>query len=140
MRQLTEEGEPFLGKTSNPYAQYLLYYSRFLEQEARWEEARAILEQAAKTFEQVGNPAGIALSLNNIGVIYASQGKLEQAIKCVAEALNLYEYLGRGFEAKVVDELEALAICYFELGELEKARPFYMRAKLMRRFAEEGKD
>jgi len=218
VRQLAEEGEPFLSKTKDSYGQYLIWYSRYLEQEARWEEARDKLEEAVKVFEQVGNPASIASSLNNIGFIYSQQGKVaealsyheralalfeqvgnpariatslnnigevyrrqgkleealsyqeralafreqvgnpadialslrnigfvyqqqekwEQAIERYEKALSLSERLGLGFESDVADELEALVICYVKLGDIEKARPYYERARQMGRFAGEG--
>jgi tetratricopeptide (TPR) repeat protein len=88
-----EEGEPYLVKTSNAYGQYLVWYPRLLEQEARWEEAQAILKQAVEVFEQIGNPVAIASSLNNISSIYRVQGKLEQAIEHYARSLHFYESL-----------------------------------------------
>jgi len=40
IRQLVEEGEPFLSKTSEPYGYYLLGYAQFLEQEVHWQQAQ----------------------------------------------------------------------------------------------------
>jgi tetratricopeptide (TPR) repeat protein len=77
LEQLVEEGEPYLVKTRNAYGQYLVWYSRLLEQEARWEEAQAILKQAVEVFEQISNPDAIASSLHNIGYIYNIQGKTD---------------------------------------------------------------
>ena len=82
----------------------------------------------------MGYPAVIATSLNNIGSVYQQQEKWEQAIERYEKALGLYEHLGRGFESKVADHLEALAICYAKWGDLEKGRPYYERARQMGRF------
>ena len=71
-----------------------LWYSQFLKQEARWEEAQTKLKEAVKVFEQVGDPAAIARSLINIGVIYDTQGKLEQALDYYERALALREQVG----------------------------------------------
>ena len=92
--QLVEEGDPYLEKTSNMYGHYLAWYSRFLEQEARWVEAQTTLKEAANVFEQGGDLAAYASSLNNIGTIYNRQGKLEQALEYYERALALREQVG----------------------------------------------
>ena len=212
VQQLAEEEEPFLHKQSEHYGQYLVWYSRLLEQEARWDEARIVLQEATRVFEQranhadqatclnnigtiynsqgqldvaldyfqralalfeqVGNPADIARSLNNIGMIYKSQGQLDVALdyyqraltlreqvgnpadiarschniaslrlqqeqwqdatRLFLRALSLYERMGSGFESDVADELEWLAVCYVQLGEIEKAVQYYVGAKQIR--------
>ncbi len=42
------EEEPFLDRQSDNYGQYLIWYSRFLEQEARWNDARIALQEAVR--------------------------------------------------------------------------------------------
>jgi tetratricopeptide (TPR) repeat protein len=83
------------------------------------EQALSYYERALTLFEQVGNPASIALLLHNIGFVYQHQEKWEQAIERYEKALGFYERLGQGFESVVADELEALVIRYVKLGDLE---------------------
>jgi tetratricopeptide (TPR) repeat protein len=94
VQQLAEEEEPFLHQHSEHYGQYLLWYSRFLEQEARWDDARIVLQNAARMFEEGANRADQATCLNNIGMIYNSQGQLDVALDYYQRALALYEQVG----------------------------------------------
>lgn len=126
VQQLAEEGDPFLRETSNPYAHFLVWYSRFLAQEARWEEAKDKLEQAAKIFEQVGNLKYVALSLNNIGGIYQEQGKLEQALRYFERALSFSEQAGNSFYLAAC--LSNIGGIYQEQGKLEQALRYHKRA------------
>ena len=80
VQQLADEEEPFLHKQSEHYGQYLVWYSKFLEQEARWDDARIVLQEAAQVFEQGEHHAKQATCLNNIGYIYQQQGQLETAL------------------------------------------------------------
>jgi tetratricopeptide (TPR) repeat protein len=89
VRQLREEGESFLSKTSSSYGHYLILYARFLEQQAHWNEARTALEEAAHLFEQLDNLFDSARCLNNIGHLCNSQGKLEEALGYYERALVL---------------------------------------------------
>jgi hypothetical protein len=80
VQQLAEEEEPFLHKHSEHYGQYLPWYASFLEQEARWDDARIALQDAVRIFEQGANTVDHATCLNNIGMIYDTQGQLETAL------------------------------------------------------------
>src|SRR5262249_13167183 len=82
--------------------------------------------------EQVGNPDAIALSLNNIGVLYQRQEQWQDAIPLFLRAASLSERLGHGFELDVADELEGLAVCYVQLGEIKKGEAYYSRARRIR--------
>ena len=126
MQQLSEEGEPFLGKTSDPYGQYLAWYSRFLEQEARWEEARDKLQEAVDVFEQVGNLSGLAGCLNNIGEIYHPQGKLAEALSYHEQALALFEQVGN--PADIALSLNNIGLIYRSQGKLAEALSYFERA------------
>jgi tetratricopeptide (TPR) repeat protein len=129
IEQLVEEGEPYLGKTSKAFGLYLIWYSRFLEQEARWDEAQTTLKEAAKVLEQVGDPADIALSLNNIGAIYNTQGKLEQALNCFEQARALFEQVGD--PADIALSLNNIGAIYRKQGKLEQALNYYERARAL---------
>jgi len=126
VQQLAEEGEPFLSKASDSYGRYLIWYSRFLEQEARWEEARDKLQEAVDVFEQVSNPASIALSLNNIGFIYDSQGKVEEALSYYKRALAYDQQVGN--PASIASSLNNIGEIYRRQGKLEKALSYHEQA------------
>jgi tetratricopeptide (TPR) repeat protein len=126
VRQLVEEGEPFLNKTSDSYGQYLIWYSRFLGQEARWEEARSRLEEAVSVFELVGNPDRIATSLNNIGLIYRQRGKLEEALSYYERALALRKQVGN--PDRIAASLNNIGEIYRQQGKLEEALSHHERA------------
>ena len=40
--------------------------------------------------------------------------------------------MGSGFESNIADELEMLAVCYFQLEEMEKAEHYYEGAEQFR--------
>jgi tetratricopeptide (TPR) repeat protein len=126
VRQVAEEGESFLSKASAPYGHYLVWYSRYLGQGAYWEGALGALKQAAKVFEQVGTPADIAGTLNNIGYIYQQQGELEQALRYYERTLILDEQVGD--PASIATTLNNIGYVYDAQGELEQALRYYERA------------
>jgi hypothetical protein len=54
---------------------------------------------------------------------------LAQAIERYSKTLSLYKHLGHRFESNVVEELEELAACHDQLGELEETASFRTRVK-----------
>ena len=50
-------------------------------------------QEALALFEQLGNPRGQANALANIGLVYASQGKTNEAIEWLTQAQALYQQL-----------------------------------------------
>src|SRR3989440_4136924 len=79
IEQLVEEGEPFLSADSEPYGHYLLWFSRFLDQAVRWQEAQAVLEKATQVFERGGNQVDYSTALNNLALLYRAQSNYAQA-------------------------------------------------------------
>jgi len=130
VRQLVDEGEPYLTGMSDPYGQYLIWKARFLEQEARYKEAQTALEEAEKIFEHLGNQADRAASVHNIALIYYSTGELEQALHYHKQALTLKEQLGD--LADVATSLNNIGAVYMAQGELRLALRYYERALALR--------
>jgi tetratricopeptide (TPR) repeat protein len=130
VQQVAEEEEPFLHKHSEHYGQYLVWYSRFLEQEARWDDARIALQDAARVFEQGANHAHQAMCLNNIGMIYNSQGQLETALDYVQRALALFEQVDD--PADLALSLNNIGAIYNSQGQLETALDYFQRALALR--------
>jgi len=130
VQQVVEEEEPFLHKQSEHYGQYLIWYSGFLEQEARWDDARIVLQDAAEVFEQGANHADQAGCLNNIGMIYYSQGQLEAALDYFQRALTISEPVGNPTDIAV--SLNNIGGIYRQQGQLETALDYHQRALALR--------
>ncbi len=123
LQQLADEGEPFLSNTSDSYGVYLIWYSRFLEQETLWKEAVGRLEEAVKVFEHVGNLSDLAATLNNIGRINNLQGKLEEALNYYKRALALAEQVGN--PENIATTLNNIGIVYDSQVKLEESLSYY---------------
>jgi tetratricopeptide (TPR) repeat protein len=126
VRQLSEEGEPFLSETSNYYGQYLILFSRFLTQELRWDKARGFLEEATKIFEQIGNFNDLGTTLNYIGSICQTRGDLEQALGYYERVLALRELMGD--TVGIARSLNNIGGILRRKGNLEEALRCYKRA------------
>ena len=126
VQQVAEEEEPFLHKQSEHYGQYLLWYSRSLEQEARWDDARIVLQEATQVFEQGENHAQQATCLNNIGDIYDAQGQLDRALDYLQRALALREQVGN--PAAIAGSLNNIGMIYREQGQIDRALDYHLRA------------
>ena len=126
VEQLTEEGEPFLSKTSRSYGNYLLSYSRYVEQEARVKEAQAMLETAVKLLEQAGDPADLAGALNNLADLYRQQGNFTQALDYLERTSTLFEQAGDPANLAIV--LNNSGRIYQAQGEVAQALRDYKRA------------
>ena len=126
VQQVADEEERFLNKHSEHYGQYLLLYSKFLEQEARWYDARIALQDAARIFEQGANHADRAQCLNNIGLIYDVQGQLDTALDYLQRALILREQVGN--PADIAPSLNNIGAIYYTQGQLDVALDYLQRA------------
>jgi tetratricopeptide (TPR) repeat protein len=128
VRQLVEEDEPLLNKTSERYGSYLLWYARLLEQDLHWQQAQTVLEEAAKIFEQIGNQADFSIALNNLALLYQAQGKYEQAEPLYQRALAIREQQLGPQHPDTAGSLNNLAGLYDAQGKYEQAEPLYQRA------------
>ncbi len=135
VRQLSEEGEPFLSETSNYYGQYLILFSRFLTQELRWDKARKLLEEATKIFEQIANFNDLGTTLNYIGSICQTHGDLEQALSYYERVLALRELMGD--TVGIARSLNNIGGILRRKGNLEEALRCYKRALDL---SEQGRD
>jgi tetratricopeptide (TPR) repeat protein len=126
VRQVAEEGEPFLNKYSTFYGQYLLWYSQFLEQVAQWDDVLVILQEAMQIFEQGQNPSDQATCLNNIGVIYHTRGLLDLALDYHQRALSLREQIDN--PSDIAHSLNNIGAVYGSRGQLDLALDYQQRA------------
>ncbi|NEP84017.1 MAG: CHAT domain-containing protein, partial [Okeania sp. SIO3B3] len=75
---------------------------------------------------EVGNKAGEASTLNNIGLVYSSLGEKQKALSFYNQALPLYKQVGdKRAEAIALNNIGSV---YSSLGEKQKALSFYNQA------------
>lgn len=85
----------------------------------RWDEARRMSMQALEQFRRLGDVAGEALCLNNLGTLYLDQGELAPSLPHLNAALALCERHGLvSTRAFVVSNLADVA---FKMGDMAAA-------------------
>jgi protein O-GlcNAc transferase len=104
----------------------LKWYSRFLEQEARWDDALIAIQDATLVFEQRANRSDQAGCLNNIGMIYNSQGQLDTALDYFQRALVLNEQVGS--PAKIANSCHNIASLRLQQEQWQDAIRLFLRA------------
>jgi len=78
--------------------------------------------QTGKSLMCLRNPCN-RVALYSTGASFQRQGKYKEAIKYHSMVLNISKMTGE--DAGVTEAYGAIADCYTELGELEKAGEFY---------------
>ena len=88
-----------------------------------WDASQRYLEQAAKTYEQLGDRSGYSLAQNNLGNLFSDRGDRRRAILCYNKSLDARQdqtdRLGRA------TTLANLASCYLQERDLEQAERVY---------------
>ena len=105
-----------------------------LYQQGQFNQAVTLAEQAlelAQYVYQCDHP-DIALSLNNLALLYKSQGKLSQAEPLYQQALAMLQRLFESDHPDVALSLNNLALLYESQGKLSQAEPLYQQALAMR--------
>ncbi|MGQ9595725.1 MAG: tetratricopeptide repeat protein, partial [Anaerolineae bacterium] len=82
-------------------------------------EARRLYGESRETFEALGNRAGVAQSLHNLGVLAQAQGDYAEARRLYGESLKIEEALGD--RAGVATTLHQLALLEEREGNLARA-------------------
>jgi tetratricopeptide (TPR) repeat protein len=89
-------------------------------------EAKVHAERALQLMRDAGDERGMALVLNNIGLIAKNEGKTDQAEEALEEALRYATAAGDlSCQAQVRNNL---ALVYERQGKLEQAEHFYTQA------------
>jgi len=93
----------------------ILYWQSDPATRGRYEEARTI-------YEQLGDPAGVAESLNNLGftALTASPPQLELALAWFSESLERYRSLGD--QRMIASVMGSIGLTEVGLGHLDQAR------------------
>jgi tetratricopeptide (TPR) repeat protein len=126
VKQLVEEDEPFIRKANFPYGQYLFWYAHFLTQEARWEEAQAMLGQAVEIFKEIRDYAMVVVCYSNAGYICQQQGQLEGALSYFMQTLSLSEQAD--ISVGIAQACNNIGSIYQQQGKLEQALSYFERA------------
>jgi tetratricopeptide (TPR) repeat protein len=81
-----------------------------------WVTTHEIVKDCA---QQAGNLVGISTTLNNLGLVYQNQGKLDDAIACYEKSLEIFRQLG--YDQGIAQNLGNLGIVYRNQGKWDEA-------------------
>lgn len=94
--------------------------------------ARTLFEQSVRAARDAGDPLRVAHAVRHLGQVNRRLGRLEEAERCYAEALALYDERGTSDEAAHrldhANALRPMAVLREELGDVEAARRLWGRA------------
>ncbi len=97
-----------------------------LRLQGKYPEALARFHLAQNIAEQIGDRAGIADALNNIGVVHSSQGNYAQALEHYQKSLALSEALG--YKALASRTLNNIGIVHSDQGNYAQALEHYQKS------------
>ncbi len=89
-------------------------------------EALRYYQQALPIREEVGDRAGLATTLNNIGAVYDNLGQRQEALRYYQRALPIQEEVGN--RAELARTLNNIGLVYDNLGQRQEALSYYQRA------------
>jgi len=109
-----------------------------LSEQRKYSEALSYYEQAEKIARKdPQNPQGLAMTLNNLGALYASIRKFDEAEKVLAEALQLRRALAKtnpdAYNPDLGMTLNNLGILHSDTGRFEEAGEAYGEALQLNR-------
>ncbi|HEY9749534.1 MAG TPA: tetratricopeptide repeat protein [Allocoleopsis sp.] len=116
-----------------------LIYTRRLErgeaQDYQAEQAAAIecFHKAADLQKALGLEKDFATSLNNLALLYESQGRYEEAEPLYLQVLELDKHLLGEDHSDVATSLNNLALLYTYQGRYEEAEPLHLQALELRK-------
>src|ERR1700684_4500321 len=97
-----------------------------------WLTQRRLLQHAARCSHAVLNGMvtddGMEWALDNLGILYADQGKLDEAEKMYQRALQGYEKAWGPDHTLTLDTVYNLGPLYKSQGKLDEAEKMYQRA------------
>jgi tetratricopeptide (TPR) repeat protein len=91
-----------------------------------WDAALDHYQRARATYERLGDTAGVAQTLNNIGAVLRHKGEWDAALDHYQRARATYERLGD--TAGVAQTLWNMGLLYDKQGRIEEAFPLLERA------------
>ncbi|MBS1807721.1 MAG: CHAT domain-containing protein [Acidobacteria bacterium] len=96
-----------------------------------YEPAIEKLNQSLTIRRQLGDRRGQALTLTNLGAVFASQQQYQQALYAYREAQELWQDIGDKYSQGYT--LNYLGLANYELKETAQAREFFQQALVLRR-------
>jgi tetratricopeptide (TPR) repeat protein len=95
----------------------------FLDRRSYWFDAEQLHLQTLYATQQLGDRSGEGTTLNDLGIVYQSQGKLEEAIALYQQSLAIKQQLGdRAGEGTTLNNLGSI---YQSQGKWEEAVLLY---------------
>jgi tetratricopeptide (TPR) repeat protein len=108
----------------------------FFDRRSIWGDWVITHELVKDCAQQAGNLAGVAQTLNNLGIVYQSQGKWDEAIDCYEQDLEISRRLGD--EHCVAQTLNNLGNVYQRQGKWDEAIDCYEQSlEISRRLGDE---
>jgi tetratricopeptide (TPR) repeat protein len=89
-------------------------------------EAMRLYQDALKMYEEVGDRAGQATTLNNIGMVYYGTGQPDKALEYYQQALPITEEVGD--RAGQASTLNNIGMVYYGTGQPAQALEYYQQA------------
>ena len=93
-----EEAEAIYRKATNAVPESFeacFSYAFFSQKLNHYEHARPIYERALALARLSGSQADVAITLNNLGILYRDQNQMEDARQAYEEALKTYQVLAK---------------------------------------------
>lgn len=87
------------------------------------------LEECLKIRKEIGDIKGTAETLHQIAIIYAKQGKIDEAINNFLDSLNIKEGIKDRFGK--AETLNQMGIIYVDIRDFEEAIYSYLKARLI---------
>jgi CHAT domain-containing protein/tetratricopeptide (TPR) repeat protein len=92
----------------------------------KYEAALGQLERAASALDRAGDRAGLGTVYNSLGRLYRAHGRLDTALSYQLKALSVHEKAASPFNH--LQSLNAVAVTYQAMGDLQHARVYFDRA------------
>ena len=110
--------------------EWFIYVSAPFYRAAFWQLITPIYEEILRILEAELGPEhpSVAITLNNLAVLYKSMGDYEKALPLYQRALDICENVLGPQHPSVATTLNNLAVLYESMGDYEKALPLYQRA------------
>ena len=110
-----------LSAVNNPdlEARLLRFQSSLMLQQGNYEKAEAKLQQALSNYKTSLTRSGIAVTLSELGTLYMTQERWQDAFDYLNRSISVFRYLGD--LERVIQITEKLAIVEEELGHLDRS-------------------
>jgi tetratricopeptide (TPR) repeat protein len=98
-----------------------------------YEEALDYYNKALNLYEESGDKEGVALQLQNIGVIYYMVGRTEDALKNYLQSASILEQMIDVTPGILANNYLNTAIVFMHINDIEKADEFYRKSESLYR-------